>query len=448
MQHATPSPPPDLWPRFARLAVVNILSNLLVPIAGLIDTAFLGHLDDIRFLAGVSLATVVFSYLYWTFGFLRMGTTGLTAQAVGRHDVAEMYLVLLRHGGLAIAIGLVLVILQAPLQQLSFALLSAQADVEAAGQAYFQALIWGAPATLLNFVLLGWFLGRAEGRWVLLLSAVNNLSNVGLNYWFIVGLGWASAGAGAATALSQGLMLGVGLVIVACQCPWAQLQGWLRQWRDTAAIARILRLNRDILIRTFALLSVFATFTNLSGAIGTETLAVNALLLQVVTLSAYFIDGIAFATESLVGQLSGQAHSRQLKQVVLVSGSVATLVGLAIASVFNLFPHTLFSLLTSHTTLLDQAQQTVPWLLPVLTCGAWAYILDGYFLGLTQGHILRQAALVSAIGGFAPFAAIAALTQTVHWLWIGLTGFMVARTITLGWHLPATWSTPPLVKSE
>jgi MATE family multidrug resistance protein len=209
----------DFRDRFFRLALVNILSNLMVPLAGLVDVAFLGHLTEIRHLAGVALATVLFNYIYWTFGFLRMGTTGTTAQAVGRADQEAVLLTLLRNAVLAIGLGLIILVLQYPLRELGFALLSAAPEVKSSGIAYYNALIWGAPATLLNFVLIGWLLGREQGGRVLLLSIFGNGANVVLDYLFIVQWGWESAGAGIATAASQYLMLLIGMILV-CREQW------------------------------------------------------------------------------------------------------------------------------------------------------------------------------------------------------------------------------------
>ena len=200
--------------RFLKLAVVNILSNLMVPLASLVDVAFLGHLAEIRHLAGVALATVLFNYIYWTFGFLRMGTTGTTAQARGRNDHQEVLKICLRHSLIALSIGILILILQQPLREIGFTLLSATAEVKASGITYYNSLIWGAPATLLNFVLMGWFLGLEGGGKVLLLSVVNKATNIILDYLFIVRWGWESAGAGAATAISQYLTLLVGVVFV------------------------------------------------------------------------------------------------------------------------------------------------------------------------------------------------------------------------------------------
>jgi MATE family multidrug resistance protein len=164
-------------PGFLKLAAANIISSLMVPLAGLIDTAFLGHLAEIHYLAGVALAMVIFNVVYWSFGFLRMGTTGLTAQARGREDPMELWLIVLRGGLVAIACGLLILLLQVPIRELGFALLSADPEVKSAGYDFFNGRIWGAPAVLLNLVLMGWFLGREKGRWVILLSLVGNGGN-------------------------------------------------------------------------------------------------------------------------------------------------------------------------------------------------------------------------------------------------------------------------------
>ncbi|MGG6294130.1 guanitoxin biosynthesis MATE family efflux transporter GntT [Leptolyngbya sp. AN02str] len=424
--------------RFFRLAAVNIVSNLMVPLAGLIDVAFLGHLDDIRHLAGVTLAAVVFNYLYWSFGFLRMGTTGMTAQATGREDVDAVWLTVLRHGAIALIAGCVLVLAQQPIREVAFALLSATEEVKQSGQAYYTAQIWGAPAALLDFVLVGWFLGRGQGRNVLLLSAVSNSVNIALNYWLIVRLGWESAGAGAATALSQVAMLLTGLALMLREVDWGHMRRLAPHLLDAAALRHIFSLNGNITIRTFALVSTFAVFTNLSAALGTVTLAANTLLLQVVTLAAYFIDGLAFATESFAGMFYGRGDRDQLAALTKLAGMTSIAIGLAIALMFALFPQPLFGLLTRHQSVIVELRQYVWWLVPVLAWGAIAYMLDGYFLGLTAGATLRTAALQSSLLGFGPVAIAAYYSQNPQWLWLALTSFMAARSLTLLRKLPST----------
>ncbi|GAB4538895.1 MAG: guanitoxin biosynthesis MATE family efflux transporter GntT [Pleurocapsa sp.] len=417
--------------RFWRLAVVNILSNLMVPLASLVDTAFLGHLREIRYLAGVAIATVLFNYIYWTFGFLRMGTTGLTAQARGREEAEQVILILLRNSAIALAIGIIILLLQQPLREVGFALLKAEPQVLDAGRDYYNALIYGAPATLVNFVLLGWFLGREEVGKVLLLSTVGKGANIVFDYLFIVVWKLESAGAGAATAISQYITLFLGLVLVARQIA---LRDWHFHWQsllDFEALKTIFTLNRDILIRTLALISTFAVFTNLSGVMGTKVLAGNTLLLQVVTLSAYFIDGIAFATESIAGNLRGQGKEDRLIPLLKLAGSTSLIAGLGFATIFCLFPQDLFGLLSDHNEVIEVVRNYVWWLFPVLGFGAIAYMLDGYFLGLTAGKVLRHSTLIATVFGFAPVAILAWYWQTNNLLWLALALFMTTRSITL-----------------
>lgn len=417
--------------RFGQLAIVNILSNLMVPLAGLVNTAFLGHLAEIHSLAGVALATVLFNYIYWTFGFLRMGTTGTTAQAVGRGDREGVLLIGLRHGILALALGGLIILLQQPLRSLGFTLLSATADVKASGQSYFDALIWGAPATLLNYVLVGWFLGQGQSKKVLLLSIVSNGANVGLDYGLIVNWGWGSRGAGLATAMSQYLMLLVGLWMVGREVQWSQVKALSDRLLDTLALKAAFWLNSEILIRTFVLVSTFALFTNLSSTLGTVTLSTNAVLLQVVSLAAYFIDGLAFATESLAGIFRGRGSPEGLVRLLWVSGITSLALGLVFAIGFILFPRALLGLLTDHSEILTHITEFVPWLLPILSFGSIAYMLDGYFLGLTQGKILRWSAVLATGVGFMPMAIVAWSVQSSHLLWLSLALFMAVRAITL-----------------
>jgi multidrug resistance protein, MATE family len=195
-------------------------------------------------------------------------------------------------------------------------------------------------------------------------------------------------------------------------------------------------LNRDILVRTFALVLSFALFTNFSSALGTQTLAANTLLLQVVTLSAYFIDGIAFATESFAGRYYGSGDKTYLRRLLKVGGSTSMLLGLTFALAFVLFPAPLFGLLTGHQDVIAIVKTYVGWLIPVLGLGAIAYMLDGYFLGITAGRVLRNATVLAAGVGFLPLALIAQSLGSAHLLWLALVGLMTARALTLGWAVP------------
>ncbi|MHC5820312.1 MAG: guanitoxin biosynthesis MATE family efflux transporter GntT [Nostoc sp.] len=426
---------------FLKLASVNVLSNLMVPLAGLIDVMFLGHLTEIRHLAGVAIATILFNYIYWTFGFLRMGTTGMVAQAIGRKDNQSAVLISLQHGILALILGLAILIFQKPLQILGFAILSATPEVKTSGVDFYNALIWGAPATLINFVLIGWFLGQAQSSKVLLLSAISNCANVLLDYLFIVQWGWSSRGAGLATATSQYLMLIVGTLLYCQTISFKQIQASIGEVFNLSALKSVFMLNGEIIIRTFALISTMAMFSNLSSMLGTEILATNTLLMQLVSLAAYFIDGLAFATESLAGIFQGSGNITSLKQLLQTSVVSSLVIGLMFATAFIFTPESLLRLLTNHTDIINNLRSYIPWLLPVLGFGSVAYALDGYFLGLTQGHTLRQAMLKATVIGFIPSAITAMYFHNSHLLWLSMSLFMAARTITLALCVPKSFST-------
>ncbi|MDX1388193.1 MAG: MATE family efflux transporter [Acidobacteriota bacterium] len=415
--------------RFFQLTALNILTNLTVPLVGLVDTVMLGHLEDIRFLAGVALATVLFDYLYWSFGFLRMGSTGTTAQAFGREDTPEVYRVLYRFALVAVGVGLLLLVLQRPLEELGFLLLSGDPGVEGAGREYYTARIWGAPATLCNYVFLGWFLGRAESRHALVMTIAGNLANVVLNYVFIIRLQMAALGAGLATTLSQYLMLVVAVTLFLglgrpARFRWAEVL-------DRERLKMLFRLNLDIMIRTFFLQTAFAVFINLSSLMGTAVLAANAIVLRLLHVAAYFIDGAAFASESLAGIFKGRRDPESFRRLVRLS--LASGLGFAVALLIVLLPlpRLWYGLLTSHADIVDLAARYTYWLIPVLVFGSFAYMYDGIFLGLTAGRPLRNAMLVSTLLVFVPIALVGYALGNVHLLWAAMTMFMAVRAATL-----------------
>ena len=428
---AAQRPTPSLGRRFARLTWINILTNLTVPLSSLVDTALLGHLPEIHFLAGVALAAILFDYIFWSFGFLRMATTGITAQAEGANNQRQVYAVLYRSLLLAGGIAVAVLALQLPLREAGFALLDGSAETEAAGREYFNARIWGAPATLANFAFLGWFLGREQSRHALAMTAVAHAANIVLDYLLIVRLGWAAAGAGIATAASQYLMLLTALwLFVRDGTPHRCSR---RDLTRADEIKRLFRLNGDILLRTIALMSAFALFLNFSAVFGTVVLAANTILNRLQSLAAYFIDGAAFATESLAGICAGAGDRRalvRLRRMALTTGFAASL---PFVAVLLLLPNPLIGLLTSHTETAALAVRYAPWLIPVLLLGSLAYIYDGYFLGLTQGRVLRNSMLVSFVVAFLPLAATALHAHSNHLLWAAMSAFMLTRTATLAW---------------
>ncbi len=422
----------NLLPRFLRLAVANSFSNLMVPLASLVDAAFLGHLADIDYLAGVALSSVLFSLVYGTVKFLRLGTTGLTAQAQGRSDQDEVLLTLLRNGLIGLVIGLIILLLQQPLREIGFTLLSATPSVLESGIDYYNARIWGVPAVLINFVLIGWFMGREQGTKVLVLSAVANGGNVILDYLFIIIWKYESAGAGLATAASQYLMLLVGLIFIIFEGWLLQIPAVVGRIFDTNALKVIFKLNADLFLARLTFILTCSLFTAISASLGTLVLAANTLLLQVLYLAADFVDGLSFATESLAGNLRGASANEQLAPLLKMTGGVNLGIGLIAALMFILFPDPVFGVLTNHGEVIQEIHRYFLWLLPVLGCWCLTISLNGYFLGLTEGTIIRNSIVSGTLIGFLPAALVAWQFDNAQILWLALLLFLVVRTIILG----------------
>jgi multidrug resistance protein, MATE family len=427
-------------PRFYRLSSVSILSNMMVPLAGLVDTAFLGHLTDIRHLAGVILASILFDYLYRVLKFLRSSTNAMTAQTVGLDDHKAMLLALLRSSFIALTFGLIILLLQYPIQKVGFAILSGSSGVEASGVEYFYGRIWGSPAVLLNFVLIGWFLGREMNSIVFLISLVGNASNVFLDYIMIFKWGWESGGAGLATAISQYLSLLVGFIGVCFSIQWKELFAALREVFDWVALKETVALKGNILIRFLVLISTYAIFTNLSSFLGTNTLAQNGLLLQIALLSQFTIQGVGMTTQTLTGNFKSKGAIEYLSPLLIVSILTALPIALGLATVSILMPNIVFGLLTNHAEVNEHVTNYTIWLLPLLELTAIAFMFEGYFIGLKEGTTLRNAVLLAFGLGFIPLATTAWYLHSNHILWLALVAYMTTLAVVLGVQLPKTFS--------
>ena len=421
--------------RFYKLATVSVLSNMMVPLAGLCDTAFLGHLKDIRHLAGVILASLLFDYLYRILKFLRNSTNAMTSQAVGGDDNQGVLLAGLRSGLIALAIAFTILSLQYFIHKLGFAILAGSPEIEASGLDYFNARIWGAPAVLLNFVLIGWFLGREMNPIVLLISLVANGSNVLLDYLMISQWGWASTGAGLATALSQYLALLVGLVAASLTIDGKDLRLALGLVWERQALKGTLALKGNILVRFLALISAYAIFTNLSAGMGTELLTENGLLLQIALLSQFTIQGIGITTQTLIGNFKGKGDTNKMMPLMTTAivNSLPLALSFAVVSIF--FPQTIFGILTSHAEVNQAITDYTIWLLPLLSCTAIAFMLEGYFIGLKEGAVLRNASLIAFGLVFLPVATTAWYIHSVNLLWMSLTLYMATLIVYLGWQM-------------
>ncbi|APZ43984.1 MATE family efflux transporter [Acidihalobacter ferrooxydans] len=413
-----------------RLAWPIILSNVTVPLLGLVDTAVVGHLPASRYLAAVTLGATLLSFLYWGFGFLRMGTTGLTAQAHGRQDVEALRALLGQSLIVAVTIGLALIVFGHPLVRFGLDLLGGTPEAVRLAAQYAHIRLLSAPAALANYVILGWFLGIGNARVTLAIMVLTNAVNIALDLLFVVGFGMTSNGVALGSTIANYVAFGFGL--------WL-LRGALRElgggpvprarlWRGSA-YAALFAVNRHLFVRTLCLLFALAFFAARGASMGDTVLAANAVLMQYVMLTAYGLDGFAQAAESLIGKAVGRrdwvlfgASVRAALRFSLFTSVLATVV-------FALAGPALIALLTSLPAVRAAAAGQLGWLivLPLLT--VWSYLFDGVFVGATATREMRDSMLVS----LALFLLAWWLSR--RWgndgLWFAFAVFSAARSLTL-----------------
>lgn len=419
----------NFLPRFYKLAGINILSNIMIPLSGLVSVAFLGHLAEISNLAGVAVATVLFTYLYRLVYFLRMGTTGLTARAVGEDDREAMLLVGLRNGAIALILGILIVILQYPIEKIWFFLLDAPEEVKNAGMAYFQARIWGAPAVALNLVAIGWLLGKEMSGKVFVMTAIGNLSNIVFDYYSIIQWNWGSTGAGFSACLSQYLTLLLGIFFVCQEVRLQEIKQLTDRLWEWSGVKTVFAVNRDTFLGILSNRASFVIFTNISAGIGTQVLAGNALIIEVFLLTISFIEGIGLAAETLAGNFAGQGKQDRLPYLAGITVGTGVFLAVMFAGVSILFPNLVFRVLTDHWEIIDEIKIYILWLLPLLGFNAIAFMFDSYFIGLGKTAIVRNSALLGFLIGFIPLSIFAWWHQDNHILWLSLIILMVIRTI-------------------
>jgi multidrug resistance protein, MATE family len=427
-----------LFLRFLRLTLANVLSNLMIPLATIFSTAFLGHLGEIHHLAGVALAGNLLSFLFLLLVSLRMGTTGLTSQAVGRGDREEMLLVGMRNIILALILGIALVILQYPIQLLGLSWVDASPEVVTAATNYFTAYILGSPAILINFVLLGWFLGREKISEVVLITVVSTITNVAFDYFLVVHYNFASVGAGVSYAISQYIVLLLGYLLVFREVKWYEIHSLTEKLWDFDALKVTFTLNGNILLNNLIFISAIVIFNYLGIGLGTATYTENALLIEVATFNAFIAEGVGFGVEALSGNSKGRGSVNQLASMLGIAISISLLMGIFLAGLAIVFPKASFGLLTNHTEIINQIDTYVWWLLPCLALTSIALVLEAYFLGLTEGKIVRNVSLTAFFVGFLPIVITAWKLHENHLLWLAFCIFLVARTIGFGIQLPKT----------
>ncbi|MGM0477233.1 MAG: MATE family efflux transporter, partial [Pseudomonadota bacterium] len=396
---------------------------------GMVDTAVVGHLDDPEPLGAVAIGGVLFSFLYWGFGFLRMGTTGLTAQAVGSGEGEAR--VLQQGLLLALAIGLVLILFRLPIGSAGLGLLAPGEGVRPLAETYFDIRILSAPAALIHYVVAGWFLGRQNARVAVVLLLVTNGLNIVLDLLFVVGFGWGVAGVAGASVIAEYGAAGLGLLLVARARGLMRPEGGWRAVLEMESLRRMVAVNGDLFVRTLLLLSAFAFFARQGARQGEVILAANAVLMNFQTFMAYALDGFAHATESLAGRAVGRRRRAELRRVVRAAGQWSIGLALAFSLGYLVLGSGLIALLTGIPEVRASAESHLIWAALAPLVAVWGFLMDGVFIGATWTRTLRNAMFVSVAVYLAAWAALMPIFGN-HGLWLAFLLFLAARSATLG----------------
>lgn len=412
------------------LAAPMILSNLSVPLVALVDSAVIGHLPHAHQLAAVAVGGSLYTLLVWVMGFLRMGTTGFAAQATGRKDGGKLRQILLQGLLLALGFALLLSAIAVPLKDLALQLMQPSADLDEQTREYFYIRLFGLPAALASYALIGWFLGTQNARAPLAVLLATNLLNVVLDLWFVLGLEWGVAGAARASVIAEwcGALVGLALTRGALrrhpgQWDTQALRRWLN-WRPLMAV------NRDIFIRSLALQLVFFLITVQGTRLGDATVAANALLLNGLLLTAHALDGLAHAVEALSGHAIGAGNRNELRRTLTVAGGWSLIASLAFTTFFMLGGHLFIQLQTDIPAVRDLALSYLPYLAALPLIAVWSYLLDGLFIGATRAREMRNGMLLA----LAITLPLGWLLQGLgnHGLWLTFLAFMLLRGVCLG----------------
>jgi len=417
-----------------------VLANSAVPLLGLVDTAVIGNTGTVQGLGAIALGAIVFNFAYWTFGFLRMGTTGFTAQASGAGDEAEVRATLGRALLAAALLGVLLVALQRPVVAVALTLLGGSGEVAALTREYFFMRIWGAPAALGTFAVLGTFVGLGRTGLLLRTQIVLNGLNIVLDVLFAGVLGWGVRGIGMGTAIAEWTTFAMALYLVHGLVrarradaepfwPWARILD-----RDKAL--RTLGANTDIMIRTLSLLSGFAWFTSQGARFGDQVLAANHVLLQLVSASAYLLDGYAHATEVLVGRAVGARARAAFDGAVRSATELAAATAGVLTILVALAGPTLIALLTDLTPIRDTAIDYLPYAAVYVLASFAAFQLDGVFIGATRTRDMRNAGVLSLLVFLGASALLVPRAGNAG-LWVSFVIYVVVRGGTLAARFPA-----------
>ena len=398
-----------------QIALPSIVSNITVPLLGMIDVAIVGHMGSPVYMGAVAVGSMIFNLVYWLFGFLRMGSSGLTAQALGRKDLTEVTRILVRSVSVALGIALLLIILQAPLKWLMFWLIGPTADVAPFASAYFNIVIWGAPASLTLFSLMGWYIGMQNTRIPMVISIMQNIVNILASLTLVYGFGMKIEGVALGTVIAQyaGLLMATGLLAKY----YSRIFRFFRKDRIFQKMGTFFAVNRDIFLRTLCLVAVNLFFTSAGARQGAVILSVKTVLIQLYLFFSYFMDGFAYAGEALGGKAYG-AHNgiafretlRRLWMWMLIVTSAYTLLYIGGGQ-------WIVSLLTDEAQVLEASHNYLWWAWLIPAAGCVAFIWDGIFIGITATRGMLVSSFLSALAFFAVYLlAESALGNQGLWL--------------------------------
>jgi MATE family multidrug resistance protein len=432
---AADTPAPITHRRVLKIALPIVLSNATVPILGAVDVGVVGQMGEAAPIGAVALGAIILSTVYWIFGFLRMGTVGLVGQAAGAGDTAEVSAWLTRALMVALGGGLALIVLQPLIFMGALALAPASDEVESLARTYLSIRIWTAPAAIAVYALTGWLVAMERTAGVFWVQLVMNGVNILLDLLFVLGFGWGVAGVAVATVIAE--LIGVSLALWLCRDAFA-VPAWCDWPRvfDRAKLVRMALLNTDILLRSAMLMIIFSSFVFIGARFGDVTLAANEVLIQFLYITAYAMDGFAFAAETLIARAVGRGDTSRLRRSVIVASTGGLVVCVTMAVAFALAGGWIIDLMAKDADVQRVARDFLPYMViaPLVGCAAW--MLDGVFIGATRGRDMRN---MMAISFAIYWVAILVLLPIMgnHGLWLALLISFVARGVTLGARYPA-----------
>ena len=413
------------------IALPSIVSNITVPLLGLIDVTIVGHLGAASYIGAIAVGGMLFNIIYWIFGFLRMGTSGMTSQAYGRQDYAETMHLLTRSIGVGLFISLLLITFQYPIKQIAFTFIETTSEVELLASTYLRICIWGAPAVLGLYSFSGWFIGMQNSRYPMYIAITQNIVNILMSLLLVYGLNMKIEGVAIGTLVAQyaGFFMACGLWMHQYQS--IRSYATFRSLTNMTAMYRFFQVNRDIFLRTLCLVTVTVFFTSAGAAQGEVVLAVNTLLMQLFTLFSYIMDGFAYAGEAMTGKYIGANNRLALHQMVRQLFVWGIILSLAFTLLYGLGGEIFLTLLTNEESVITASTTYFYWVLAIPLVGFSAFLYDGIFIGATATNLmLRAMAIASAAFFLIYFGCEEAMNN--HALWLAFIVYLALRGIVQG----------------